>query len=214
MDLFLIRHAQSANNANPASRRVEDPPLTELGNAQCVHLARHVTTLGIDRLITSPFRRALQTAEYLRPATGLIPSVQVELHESGGCVAGVEPSEMVGRPGLTRAEILDAFPPYDVEAAIDGQGWWRSRPYESDDEALERAARVLADTQTRWGASDQRVVYVTHGGFTMQLLRLVDKRPQLLTYNAAITHLQVSPHAVRLRQFNQVDFLPPAMWSW
>lgn len=214
MELFLIRHAQSANNAKPASQRVEDPPLTELGHTQCTHLARRVTALGIDRLITSPFRRALQTAEYLRRATGVAPSVQVELHESGGCVAGVEPPAMVGRPGLTRAEILHEYPQYDVDPVIDGQGWWRSQPYESDEEALQRAARLLASTQARWGSTDQRVVYVTHGGFTMQLLRLIDKRPQLLTYNAAITHVRVSPHETRLLAFNQVDFLPPAMWSW
>lgn len=214
MDLFLIRHAQSANNASPASQRVADPPLTELGRAQSVYLAGHLAALEIDHLLTSPFRRTLQTAEYLRHATGRTPTVDVDLHEAGGCVTGIELPDLVGCPGMTRSEILHAYPQYDVDPAIGDQGWWRSRPYESDDQALARAARLLARTRARWGATDQRVAFVTHGGFTMQLLRLVDQRRVLLTYNAAVTHLQVSVDDVRLMQFNRVDFLPAAFWSW
>ena len=102
MDLYLIRHAQSLNNAQPPELRVEDPALTDLGHEQSRRLAEHVTSLRLTKLITSPFRRALQTAEHIRLATGLIPEVRIDLHETGGCVSGIAPPLMVGRPGMTR----------------------------------------------------------------------------------------------------------------
>ena len=44
MELYLIRHAQSQNNALPEEQRVEDPGLTELGNQQadCSRRARGI----------------------------------------------------------------------------------------------------------------------------------------------------------------------------
>ena len=85
MQLFLIRHAQSQNNALPEEQRVEDPGLTELGHRQAELLADWVPALNLTRLITSPFRRTLLTTEPIRRATSLIPEVRVDLHEQGGC---------------------------------------------------------------------------------------------------------------------------------
>ena len=39
MRLFLIRHAQSENNAKPDHLRIEDPGLTELGQRPTLDLA-------------------------------------------------------------------------------------------------------------------------------------------------------------------------------
>ncbi len=91
VDLYLVRHAQSRNNAQPVELRVEDPALTDLGHEQARRLAERVTRLRLTKLFTSPFRRALQTAEHVRLATGLIPEVRIDLHEKGGCVSGVAP---------------------------------------------------------------------------------------------------------------------------
>lgn len=62
MELYLIRHGQSENNARPEHLRVEDALLTELGHQQAGLAAEWIKTIGLDRLFSSPFRRALQTA--------------------------------------------------------------------------------------------------------------------------------------------------------
>jgi len=60
MDLYLVRHAQSQNNALPERLRVADPDLTDLGHQQAARLAERVRSLKLTRLLTSPFRRALR----------------------------------------------------------------------------------------------------------------------------------------------------------
>ncbi len=144
MDLYLNRHAQSLNNARSEARRVEDPPLSKLGREQGAYLVRHVVALGLTRMVVSPFLRTLQTAELLRPVTGLTPQVAVLLHEVGGCMRGPLPSEMVGRRGLTRSAIESGFPDYEIDPEIDERGWWQSRPNETGEQAAVRARELLA----------------------------------------------------------------------
>jgi 2,3-bisphosphoglycerate-dependent phosphoglycerate mutase len=214
VDLYLVRHAQSRNNAQPTELRVEDPALTDLGHEQARRLAERVTRLGLTKLFTSPFRRALQTAEHVRLATGLVPEVRIDLHEKGGCVSGVAPPLLVGRPGMTRDEILDEFPGYYVEANIDGEGWWRSQPYESPQQAHQRAARLLARTRAEFAASDQRVAYVTHGDFELLFLGGFHPLPLAMVCNASLTGVHMTPDTIQLVDFNSMEHLANHMLSW
>ncbi len=141
MQLYLIRHAQSENNARGQTQRVEDPSLTSLGHEQARRLARRLAPLGLTRLVCSPFLRALQTAEHLRQATGVPAEVRVEWHEKGGCVAGAQRDQMVGRPGMTRSRMRELFPGFAISAEIDGQGWWGCKALETNTEAEARAQR-------------------------------------------------------------------------
>lgn len=114
MELFIIRHAQSTNNALPDERgRVVDPPLTETGRLQAELVAAYLTQstdrstapceteapngapngapfgangcyFGIKRIYASAMFRALETAEPIGRALGLHPEVWVEVHEHGG----------------------------------------------------------------------------------------------------------------------------------
>jgi broad specificity phosphatase PhoE len=65
MELYLIRHGQSTNNAaqDPwTTNRVADPPLTELGRQQAQSTAESLKDKTIAALYCSPYRRALATA--------------------------------------------------------------------------------------------------------------------------------------------------------
>ena len=53
--LYLVRHAQSTNNANPEPKRIPDPPLTELGTQQAQALSTYVPNIQPTHLLTSPF---------------------------------------------------------------------------------------------------------------------------------------------------------------
>ncbi|MHB0959744.1 MAG: histidine phosphatase family protein [Pirellulaceae bacterium] len=214
MDLYLIRHAQSRNNAQPAALRVEDPPLTDLGHVQARHLAARVAELQLTRLVTSPFRRALQTAEHIYQATGLVPEVCIDLHETGGCVQGIDPATMVGRPGMSRAEILAEFPRCQIDTSIDGDGWWRNQPYECESLARQRAARLLAQTRSTYAATEHRVAFVMHGDFELLFLSQFHPLPLVLALNASLTHVRVSPEATALVEFNSIDHMADHMMTW
>ena len=85
MELFLIRHGQSTNNAlEDWTQRVEDPLLTESGLRQAEHTAAHLAA-GLhlhpsnraarrpllDRLYCSPMIRAMQTAQTIGRSLGV-----------------------------------------------------------------------------------------------------------------------------------------------
>ncbi len=208
MQLYLIRHAQSQNNALPEEARVEDPGLTELGHRQAELLAEWIPALKLTRLITSPFRRTLLTTEPIVRTTSLVPEVRIDLHEQGGCYSGHDFGDKVGRPGMTRKEIEAEFSGFQVADDIDGQGWWQSKPYESSEAAWSRAARLLESTRREFGHTDERVGYVMHADikrlFLWQLREQIDGVP----CNTSITEIEFDSRNHRLRAFNQVAHLP------
>lgn len=71
--LYLIRHCQS-------SSQLPDAPLTDVGHAQAIALADLMAHLPIDRIISSPYLRAQQTAQPLADRLNL----PVELDERFG----------------------------------------------------------------------------------------------------------------------------------
>jgi 2,3-bisphosphoglycerate-dependent phosphoglycerate mutase len=169
MKLFIIRHAESANNRLAGTveydaymaQRFDDPPLTELGERQAERLAVHTAAnahpesredkapiqpysgYGFTHLYCSPMLRSLQTAEPVARTLGLRPEVWVDIHEHGGIFTG-NPRTGEGltvRPGLSRQQVLERFPEYTVPDAITGTGWW-NRDYEDMPACLARAMRV------------------------------------------------------------------------
>ncbi|MDA0659264.1 MAG: histidine phosphatase family protein [Planctomycetota bacterium] len=214
IDLFLIRHAQSLNNARPEAERVEDPGLTELGQSQAVHLAQYAASLQIERLITSPFLRTLQTTEAIVRTTALSPEIWVDLHEQGGCYAGHLPHKISGRPGMSRDEIQRAYSDYVVPAAIDEFGWWKSKPYEEAEMALERARRLLRRTCEELVGDVRRVAFVMHADFKQLFLSLIDARVTETPGNASVSHVSVSNDESSIVQYNVLHHLPEAMHSW
>jgi broad specificity phosphatase PhoE len=70
--IFLVRHGQTAANARGLLLGREDPPLTELGVRQAAAVGPAVA--GVSRLVTSPLRRARETAS----ALGLAVPVEVD----------------------------------------------------------------------------------------------------------------------------------------
>ncbi len=214
MQLFLIRHAQSENNARAQSQRIEDPALTRLGHEQAKRLASRLASLRLTRVVTSPFLRAMQTSEYLSMATDLKPEVWIDLHEKGGCVSGSPPDQMVGRPGMTRAEIAARFPRSQIAAEIDGDGWWGSQPMETEVQCRQRAARLLARTCAQLGRSHERVAYVMHGDFLLALLGCFHPIPLNLSWNASLTTVTVTDDTATLNQYSCVAHLPNYLVTW
>jgi broad specificity phosphatase PhoE len=67
MKLYFVRHGQTNSNAQAASQPAlgNDEPLNELGAQQASELAEQLKNEEIDVIISSPFKRAVQTAEII-----------------------------------------------------------------------------------------------------------------------------------------------------
>jgi 2,3-bisphosphoglycerate-dependent phosphoglycerate mutase len=217
VQLYLIRHGQSENNARPEHLRVEDAELTELGHQQAQHLAHWIDTVGLDRLFCSPFRRTLQTSWPLCQQAGLEVEVMVQLHEIGGCVAGPGEGELVGRPGITGEQLRSEFPGYLVPDSIDDDGWWKSQPHETDGQMHSRAEKILASTIDQFADGDLKVGYVMHADITAHLLSAVAKVTSdsvgRVLYNTGITRLAINADSLVMDIHNSISHLPMTMAS-
>lgn len=241
MILYIIRHAQSVNNAltNQADR-VCDPPLTELGLRQAElvaqHLARGVnlelsvgvsdedtttrkgTGYGITHLYCSAMHRSMQTAQPIARALGLKPEIWIEVHEHGGIYLDHGQTEgIVGYGGLTRSQIMTDFPDYVLPELITEEGWWTGRQ-EDWPTCLGRSLKVAEVLRDR-AATDHRLAIVTHGGFIDGLLKaLLNQLPSphyfFYHFNTAITRIDFRRDGfLEIRYLNRIGHLPPDMVS-
>ena len=83
MILHLIRHGETQHNKDGVGLGREDAPLTELGREQVRAVAERFRTSRLDAVLSSPLRRAFDTAEAVAEAHGLIVEPRealLELH--------------------------------------------------------------------------------------------------------------------------------------
>ncbi len=211
MELYLIRHAQSQNNARHDAIRSADPPLTDLGREQATCLAEWLPSVNLTRLVTSPFLRTLETTHRIQAATGLTPEVRIQLHEQGGCYSGHISSARIGQPGMTRKEIEQQFPGFKVEAELDGEGWWRRKRYETRDQAKQRAGELLQRTRDEFASTSERVAFMMHADIKVLLLEHFHSDPLDVPCNASVTRVLITPQEIRLEEYNRIDHLPRSL---
>jgi broad specificity phosphatase PhoE len=157
--MILLRHGQSEFNLHYTATRIdpgiEDPRLTPLGHQQAEHAAATLAGETIERIIASPYTRALQTAAPLAKRLGLPVLVTTAVRERYAFVCDV---------GSPVTDLATAWPGHDFSALEDI--WW---PVQAEPEArvIDRAnqfrAEMAADPQ--W----ERTVVVSHWGFIMAL---------------------------------------------
>lgn len=199
MELYIIRHGQSANNAVGEDQhlRVQDPELTAIGHRQAQHVAdflQHGINLerlvlippetperdqpqafGLTHLYCSAMHRALQTAQPIGTALGLPPHVWLDIHEHGGIYLDQPDGGVVGYGGRTRSQVMAEFDGYVLPDALTETGWWDvQRGREDMPDAQARAIRVAGELRRRALADStaaDRVALVTHGTFIDALIK-------------------------------------------
>ncbi len=231
MHVYLIRHAQSENNVltvETMSRRKVDPDLTELGYQQREKLARHVARqrdvsgdgFEITRLYTSAMYRCLATAQALSEALELRPKVWPDLHEMGGMFQRRN-GRFQGYGGMTRAEIQEQFPDYQLPDSVTERGWYDAAlGYEPETHSLFRAIKVAEELQG-WSGSDEAIGLVSHAGFLDRLVKAIfgqlPSPPHTMRYyhdNTAITRINYEGSRPILHYLNRLDHLPAEMRSF
>jgi broad specificity phosphatase PhoE len=91
MLIYLIRHALADYTTGMPYHISPGPDLSETGYAEAAAIAPLLAPCGIERVISSPMRRCLQTAEPLCAALGIEPLIDDDL---GEMAAGEAPAAM------------------------------------------------------------------------------------------------------------------------
>lgn len=81
MKLYVVRHGETAYNAEDRVCGVSDIPLTDRGREQAGRLSKEIAKKHIDRVFVSPLKRARETAELALAGTGLNYTVEPRLIE-------------------------------------------------------------------------------------------------------------------------------------
>lgn len=104
---LLIRHAESAWNEFFSASRIDvglpDPPLTARGRQQASAVAERLRGVGVVRLLTSPYRRTLETASIMAAALDVPITVDPIVRErcAFSCDQGSSPEELAAAwPGI------------------------------------------------------------------------------------------------------------------
>lgn len=169
--LFLIRHAQSANNAKPDAERIPDPPITSLGQVQSKRLARCIEKYKLTKLYCSPFRRAIETLKPSAEHLKLVPHIVQSIYEQGGCHRGHLPGLRFAEPGMNRRELEHFTGGWSIDESIRDSGWNDNDAYETLEQARRRALQFK-----EWYESDpethgsHRVALMIHADFKIRLL--------------------------------------------
>ncbi len=155
--MLLIRHGESHFNKHFSRTRqdpgIVDPTLTDMGKKQIETAAKRLRheDHAVARLMSSPYWRALETAEILAEVLGLPIEIEPLVGERAFFVCDI---------GSPRSELEERFPAVDFQDLP--EVWWRY-PDETDDQLLERCQRfrLKAALWSDW----QETLIVSHWGF-------------------------------------------------
>jgi 2,3-bisphosphoglycerate-dependent phosphoglycerate mutase len=227
--------------------RNEDPELTDVGLKQAQVLgeflandrklemvpnngaaSQNVEGFQFTHLYCSLMTRAVQTGTAVSNAMGIPLTGWLDLHETGGIYLEenipddngmfvTATQQLRGLPGKTRTEFAARFPRLILPESVTDEGWW-NRPYETDEERIPRAQRVLAELLDRHGKTDDRVAIVSHGGFfnTLMTVMLGFDRFQNFWFavnNASISRFDFGDDHFGIIYINRLDYMPPELIS-
>ncbi len=157
--MIVMRHGQSLFNLHfSATKRdpgIADPALTEAGEAQAQAAADALAGAGIERILVSPYTRALQTARPIAQRLGVPVTVTPVVRERFHFACDI---------GTPRGRLASAWPDHDFSAIE--EIWWPDAT-ETTESVVARAAAfrdaMLADAQWR------RTLLVSHWAFLLTL---------------------------------------------
>jgi probable phosphoglycerate mutase len=150
--IYLVRHGESAMNVTPTlSHRLADLPLTERGHQQAQLVADRLGGQRLAGIVTSPLRRARQTADCIAARTGAAVRIEDALRE-------IDCGELDGRSDedawTATREIYRRWRLGDWSASFPGG--------ESGRQLVDRLAGVVAELAETYPRDD--VAVVGHGG--------------------------------------------------
>ena len=140
--IYIIRHCK-------ADGQPSESQLTEVGFKQAKNLAEFLSDTKIDRIISSPFLRAIQSVEPISEKTNL--KIEIDERLSERTLAAVDLPDWLEKLKATYS---------DMELKFEGG--------ESSQEATNRVVEVVDDIIK---SADENTIIVTHGNLMSLLLK-------------------------------------------
>jgi probable phosphoglycerate mutase len=206
-DIILIRHGETAWNAQRRLQGHLDIPLNQQGERQARALARALAREKLDLIVASDLLRARQTAQAVARVHDLPVAIDDALRER--CYGGFE--------GLLYGEIERRFPAQfaawqrrDVDATLPA-GANRGETFRQfNDRALQAIVK--------WARAHpgKTVAIVAHGGVLECAYRAarklaLDAPRDFKVHNASINRFTVSDGALALHSWGEVEHLSAAL---
>lgn len=241
MKLYLIRHAESANNVlygspDEASARSPDPEITDTGHHQASALARHLAnpgngsgadetidnaSYGLTHLYCSLMTRSMVTADYVARACEIKLEALPDIFERKGIYEFDGTGREIGLPGPGRSYFSERFPEVSLPPSVNHSGWW-NRPAETDEQFVIRVKQSLEDVKQRHAHTDDCVGMVVHGDYINQCINELtgtqsrdengDARcSNWVLHNTSISCFDVIPGSHDVVYLNRIDHLQPEL---
>lgn len=202
-ELILVRHGETAWNAERRLQGHIDTPLSDEGERQARAMAAALAAIGVDRVVASDLKRAHDTARPVGELLGLPVTTDARLRER--CFGAFE--------GLLYDEIQHRFP----------QAWtqWQARELDARFPQGDRVAETLTEFRARVAAAledlaragqGKTIAVVSHGGFLDCAYRIatgMDMRAprNFDVRNASINRFAWSGAGLQLRHWGDVSHL-------
>lgn len=183
--IYLVRHGQSEANTKPVFQ-APDSPLSEHGRIQATSVADRMKRITVERVISSPYPRAKETAEIISS----LKECEVDFSEL--FTERIKPSSILSKP-------------YNDEQANRTYDEWESGFYTSgvqveDGENYERiVARVDDALQFLAALKESHITVVSHGFFLRTLVARVVMGEELtggvfkkFSYNTSLENTGIS----------------------
>ena len=183
MKIHLLRHGQTDWNLEGRVQGQTDVPLNQTGKQQIVRFSTRVE-YPYSLVITSPLRRAVQSAELCSVWLGL-PLVKESLfaERDFGMFEGLRKDEVYEQFQIADIEILDKFP------GVESMSSFRGR--------LDAGLRKLTKQY-----SEERILLVTHGS-VIRLLTMMTRTTS--TKSTQITRIDDLPPIVANGSVVEID---------
>jgi broad specificity phosphatase PhoE len=197
--LIAVRHGETEWNVQRREMGQLDSPLTARGRKQVERLAQRLRGQRIAALYTSDLGRAVDTANAIAAACGVMPVRDPGLRER----------DLGIFQGMTRAEMAERFPREFADYLAIGHEY-PIPDGESGVQRTERSVRALTAIAERHAAGT--VVAVTHGSFLMGFLEHVlamppGSGPRFKRQNAAYNAFERADDQWALATWNDVSHL-------
>lgn len=195
-ELLLLRHALPISGHR-------DPELSEVGRIQAEHAARWLKGSRIDAIVTSPLRRARETAAPIEATLGLTAEVIDDLREW----ELDDPDHVY--------DAVEDMAPDDPRLTALHEGRYHDFVPELDTESFQRrTVSAIGDVFARYGHCD-RVLVSSHGGFISAYLAHVIGAHHIMWFNAAYTGIsrvvRLPAGRIVVRSVNETGHLDDAL---
>lgn len=175
MRLLLVRHGQTDFNKNKRPQGQEiDVPLNETGIAQAEEAARSLPE-GIDRVVSSPLKRAAQTAEILNRTL----NAEIEFNDD---IKELRYGSLAGKSWPEIEELLADKDAHEKDDKILFD--YRRFGGDSAEDLTKRVSKFVDEAREKY--ADRTVLVVTHGGVIDAMHRLFPQKERGVTDNASI----------------------------